>query len=258
MSAGVTIAHSAFGEVIQFSLQGRTALNLIGSETLRIGAAQIREQAGDQVLRCAVLTGAHPGSFIGGADLKELGSLDEDTAEAFIRSIHEFCSALRDFPVPVIARVAGHCLGGGLEIAAACDFRLAASSSQFGMPEVRVGVPSVIEAALLPRLIGWGRTRELVFRGHLIDAATAERIGLVEQVTSPAALDALLAMAVDDIRAGAPAAIRAQKRLVRRWEQLSIDSAIEAGVGEFVQAYRTGEPAAYTQAFFARGRRNAP
>ena len=256
MSQGVLISYSADGEVVHFALQGRTRLNLIGSETLRAGAAQIRACHQDSRLRCAVLRGSAPDNFIGGADLKELGALTPDTAEGFIRSIHDFCAALRALPVPVVARVAGHCLGGGLEIAAACDLRVAASDSRLGMPEVRVGVPSVIEAALLPPLIGWGRTRELVLRGHLIDAATAERIGLVGPVGAPAELDALVGSVVDDIRAGAPAAIRAQKRLCQRWEELPLREAVEAGVGEFVKTYDSDEPARYVAAFFA-GRQRA-
>lgn len=115
MNLGVHLSYGADGEVVHFALQGRGRLNLIGSETLRAGAAQIRACHQDARLRCAVLTGSAPDNFIGGADLKELGALTPDTAEAFIRSIHEFCAALRALPVPVVARVAGHCLGGGLD-----------------------------------------------------------------------------------------------------------------------------------------------
>jgi len=97
---------------------------------------------------------------------------------------------LRELPVPVIARVNGYALGAGLEVAAACDLRIASSNAVFGMPEVKVGIPSVVEAALLPGLIGWGRTRELLLFGENIDAATALAWGLVEQVVSQSELDA--------------------------------------------------------------------
>ena len=253
---GVRVDYSGDGEVVTFSLEGRTQLNLVGSETLREASARVRACHHDARLRCAVLRGSTPGNFIGGADLKELGSLTPGTAEAFIRSIHEFCAALRALPVPVVARIAGHCLGAGLEIAAACDLRVAATDCRFGMPEVRVGVPSVIEAALLPSLIGWGRTRELVLRGHLIDGETAARIGLVEQLAPSAALDALADTVVDDIRAGAPLAVRAQKRLCQQWERLPLREAVEAGVATFVDAYASDEPARYVAAFFAGRHRN--
>ena len=94
-------------------------------------------------------------------------------------------TACASLPVPVIARINGYALGAGLEVAAACDLRVASSNAVFGMPEVKVGIPSVVEAALLPGLIGWGRTRELLLFGENIDAATALAWGLVEQVVAP-------------------------------------------------------------------------
>lgn len=239
------------GEVASARLHGRTRLNLIGSLMLEDAAARLSALAAQPDLRCVVLRGAGPDAFVGGADLKELGTLTRDTAARFIRSIHGVCAAIRDCPVPVIACVEGVCLGGGLEIAAACDFRICSRDARFGMPEVRVGVPSVIEAALLPGLIGWGRTRELLLRGHLLDADEAARIGLVEHCVDASALDACVEAAVDDILAGAPAALRAQKRLVRRWEETGIEAAIEAGVDAFVAAYDGNEPAARSAAFFA-------
>ena len=105
--------------------------------------------------------------MIGGADIKEMARLDQKSAEKFITGLRDLCEAVRIFPAPVIACLPGWCLGGGLEVAAACDFRIAAHDAKFAMPEVRVGIPSVIHAALLPRLIGWGRTRWLVMRRRL-------------------------------------------------------------------------------------------
>ena len=92
-------------------------------------------------------------------------------AEAFIRRVHGICAAIRDLPVPVIARINGWCLGAGLEVAAACDVRIAVRDAKFGMPEVRVGIPSVVEAALLPSLIGWGRTRRLLLLAETMQTA---------------------------------------------------------------------------------------
>ena len=244
------VAHAA-GDVAQLTLHGRTGLNVVGSAVLRQATAALETLAAEPALRCAVLRGPDARAFIGGADLKELGALTRDTAEAFIRSIHDLCAAIRRFPVPVIACIEGYCIGGGLEIAAACDFRIAAESGRFGMPEVRVGVPSVIEAALLPGLIGWGRTRELLLRGHLIDAHEAARIGLVEHCVTSAALAATVEAAVNDVLAGAPAAVRAQKRLIARWEEVAPAAAIEAGVDAFVASYRGPEPADYAARFFA-------
>jgi enoyl-CoA hydratase/carnithine racemase len=124
------------------------------------------------------------------------------------------------------------------------------------MPEVQVGVPSVVEAALLPHLIGFGKTRELVLRGNLIDAQEAYRIGLVEQLVDTDALDAAIAAAVNDILTAAPNAIRLQKSLCREWEHLSPQGAIDAGLRAFAAAYSTDEPRTYCQRFFDKKKRN--
>jgi enoyl-CoA hydratase/carnithine racemase len=205
-------------------------------------------------MRAIVLTGAGDRAFIGGADIAEMVALDPATARTFITGLHEVCAALRDAPVPVIARIQGYCLGGGLEVAASCDIRVAASDASFGMPEAGVGVPSVIEAALLPGMIGWGKTRELLFTGAIIDAAEALACGLVEKVVPPAALDHAVAAWLDGIVASGPEAIRAQKALIRKWQSLPLDDAISAGIDAFSDAYRTDEPRRRMQAFLDRKR----
>ena len=144
-----------------------------------------------------------------------MATLDAESAEGFITLVHRSCDGLRDLPVPVIARVNGYALGAGLEVAAACDLRVASSNAVFGMPEVKVGIPSVVEAALLPGLIGWGRTRELLLFGENIDAATALAWGLVEQVVAPARLDAAVEARLAALLANGPQAVRLQKQLIR-------------------------------------------
>ena len=142
-------------------------------------------------LRVVVLSGAGGQAFIGGADINHMAAMkSSEDGRAFITSVHKLCQAIRDCPVPVICRMEGYTLGAGLEVAAACDMRIAADNAFFGMPEVKVGVPSVVEAALLPRLIGWGRTSWLLLTAENIDAATADRWGMVEQVVPAAKLDA--------------------------------------------------------------------
>lgn len=245
------------GRVCVFTVHGRTRLNLVGSTTLASMVNVINDAAEDSEVRCAILQGVTDDALIGGADLKELGALQAANADQFVGAIHEVCDAIRNFPVPVIARMRGYCLGGGLEIAAACDFRVADHSLMCGMPEVKIGVPSVVEAALLPQLVGWGKARELVYRGNIIDAAEAQRIGLVEQlVTEEGDIDTLIGECTSDILEAAPGAIRIQKTLCAQWERLGIDDAIDAGLTAFKQAYETDEPKRYVEAFFER-RRNA-
>jgi enoyl-CoA hydratase/carnithine racemase len=243
------------GVVARVTVANTARLNVLASPLMDALVAALTALAAHEDLRAVVLTGAGDRAFIGGADVREMAGLDAAGARAFITRLHGVCAAVRDLPVPVIARINGYALGGGLEVAAACDLRVAAERAKFGMPEVRVGIPSVIEAALLPTLIGWGRTRELLLLGEAIDAATALRWGLVERVAPDGELDdAVEACLAALLRAG-PRATRLQKRLIRRWEDLPLGAAITAGIDCFADAYSTDEPARLMRAFLERPRR---
>jgi enoyl-CoA hydratase/carnithine racemase len=172
-------------------------------------------------------------------------------SSAFIARVHACCAAVRDLPVPVIAVIRGWCLGAGLELAAACDLRLADATARFGMPEVRLGIPSVVEAALLPGLIGWARTREMLLFGESVDAAEALRIGLIDACVAPGDLDAVAAARVASLLEATPRAIRLQKALIRRWEDLPLGAAIAAGIDAFGEAFETDEPREAMAAFRA-------
>lgn len=247
-----TIEERDGGRVATVTVDYQPRLNILDrgrSERLRDAFLEL---ADDEELRVAVLTGAGDRAFIGGADINEMVALDPESAESFIRTLHEACQAIRDLPVPVIAAIRGYCLGAGLEVAAACDLRVAADDASFGMPEVAVGIPSVIEAALLPTLIGWGRTRELVYTGGRWTAAQASAAGLLERVTPSGNLDAAVEEWVTAIVTNGPRAIRAQKALLRRWEALPLDQAIEAGIHTFAESYQSDEPATYMRRFLDR------
>ncbi len=161
-------------------------------------------------------------------------------------------AAIRALPVPVIARINGWCLGFGMELAAACDLRVAADTAKFGMPEVRVGIPSGMEAALLPRLVGWGKATELVYTGDIIDAAEAHRIGFLQAMVPVAELDARVERWIDSILRGGPRVMRLQKALLRDWERLPLEDAIQAGIRACVEARSTDEPRRMMAAFINR------
>lgn len=228
--------------------------NALGNEGKRALAEAIEQLAEDDELRAIVLTGAGETSFIGGADISEMPGFERPDAELGPRLTHRVCDAIRRAPVPVIARINGWCLGAGLEIAASCDMRIAAGHAVFGMPEVRFGLPSGMEACLLPQLIGWGKTRELVLTGRRIAAAEALQCGLIERMAPQAELDAMLDEWLALILEAGPIAVRSQKALVRDWEQRSIAASIEAGIRAVAAAHGTDEPRRLMAAFLARRR----
>jgi enoyl-CoA hydratase/carnithine racemase len=244
------------GTVAFVTVDNRRRLNCLSTHLVLELSAAFARLGRVEPLRAVVLTGAGDRAFIGGADLNELASLNPDTARLFITRLHHACQAIRDCPVPVIGRVGGFCLGAGLEVAASCDVRAAADSARFGMPEVQMGLPSVIEAALLPGLVGWGRTRELLLTGATYSAAEALAFGLVQKVASAADLDAAVEAWVGAICRAQPHAVRAQKALMNRWERVSVAEGILAGIDALTEAYETGEPQSAIAAFF--GSRKPP
>jgi enoyl-CoA hydratase/carnithine racemase len=229
----------------------RPPLNLVEPGLIRALGEVFTRLAGDRSVRVAVLAGAGR-AFTAGMDVRVLGGLDIPGATALITALHEAIAAVHDAPFPVVAAVHGPCLGAGFELALACDLRVAARTAIFGLPEVRVGVPSVIEAALLPPLVGPGRAAELLLTGEVIGAEQALGWGLVNQVVDPGALRAAAEQTVDRILRCAPNAVRLQKTLMVQWRATGLGDAILAGIDAFATAYATDEPAEGARAFLEK------
>ena len=236
------------GFVARITIDRAAKLNALDRAVMGEIIAAMTELADDPALRLAVVTGAGGRAFIGGADIDELATLDADTARGFITAVHVCCDAFRHLPVPVIARIDGYALGAGLELAAACDFRIASERSMFGMPEVRIGLPSVVEAALLPGLIGPARTRMLLLTGDNIDATQALDWGLVDRIAPAAQLDDAVEVLAASILAAGPYAVRLQKSLILDWEDMHTTAAVDRGIDGFVEAFATDEPRRMTGA----------
>ena len=240
------------GRIATLAFDNQPKLNAIGLGMMVDFVDAARRLAEDASLRAVIVTGAGARAFAGGVDIREMAAIEgPDAARAFITRVHHLCASVRAIPVPVIARIQGYCFGGALELAAACDIRIAGEGARLGMPEVRLGIPSVVEAAMLPMLIGWGRTRRLLYTGETIDAATALAWGLVEAVAPADGLDAAVEACLADILACGPMAIRQQKALIQAWERLPLADAVQAGVETFADAYRTDEPTRMMAAFLA-------
>lgn len=229
--------------VVRLTIANAGPLTILGTAAIVAVTEGLRTLAADPGIRALVLCGGTEKSMIGGADIKEMATLDQAGAERFICGLRDLCEAVRAFPAPVIARLPGWCLGGGLEVAAACDMRVAAADAKFAMPEVRVGIPSVIHAALLPRLIGWGRARWLLMTAATIDAPTARDWGLIDEMAAEGEpLDDAVERVIALLLACGPQALRDQKALLRQWEDLPLKDSIAVSVGAFGRAYLTDEP----------------
>jgi enoyl-CoA hydratase len=238
------------GGVVRCTLD-RPPLNLLEPSLIASLHATFETLAADPTVRLAVVTGAGR-AFTGGMDMRVLRDLDAGGATALISALHDAIEAVHKAPFPVIAAVNGHALGAGFELALACDLRIAAVEATFGLPEVRVGVPSVIQAALLPVLVGPGRAAELLLTGASIGAEQALAWGLLNRVVERAGLEAGVETMCAAITACAPGAVRLQKQLIVRWRENDLPTAVRAGIAAFAASYATGEPREGATAFLEK------
>lgn len=234
------------GRIAYLTVNNPARRNALGMAGKRAIAETFNKLAQDDRLRAAVITGAGDKSFIAGADIHEMKDLSPEEAEVEHTLTHVANEAIRAFPVPVIARINGYCLGFGMELAAACDLRVGVDTAKFGMPEVRVGIPSGMEAVLLPKLIGWGK------------AAEAYRIGFLQKLVPAAELDAAVEKWITSLLLGGQRVMRLQKTLLRDWERLSVEDGIWAGIRACVESRRTDEPKRMMEAFLQRKKPLSP
>lgn len=229
-------------EIATITINNPQRANVLSKQMMRELARAIGAIARDEAVRAVIITGAGERVFVGGADIRELRELTATSARVFIRELHTLIEAIRDLEKPVIAAINGACLGAGLELAIGCDVILAADTATFGMPEIQIGIPSVVEAALLVNLIGALRTKEFLLTGDRWDAARAERYGLVNYVVPAHELLPQAQALCQRIIQHSPTSVALQKDLVNRWMTTDLDTAIAYGINALGIAFTTGDP----------------
>lgn len=248
----VDLAEHPEGMVATVIISNPVRLNSMNSALMAEFVEELNALASREDLRAVIIAGAGDTAFIGGANIKEMAVLDgPDSARVFIQKVHACCNAVRNIPVPTIAKIDGFTFGAGVELAASCDLRITSEQSTFGMPEVKLGMPSVVEAVLLPMLVGWARTREMLLLGEPFSAKEAHAWGFVQRVVPKDQLDAAVEEVVAQLLTSKPRAVRLQKALINSWEENSVRSAIKSSVDVFADAFATDEPRAAMSAFFA-------
>ena len=218
------------GAVAWVSLDG-ARLNAIGSATYTALAATITELESDGTTRVVVIHGSGRG-FCAGADIAEISSFSGPSEfETFIHGFTDALDVLAASPLPIVAAIHGVALGGGLELAMACDLRLATPEAKLGVPEAKLGVlPGAGGTQRLPRLVPTGVAVEMLMLGDNLDGRRAHQLGLINRLTAEgASLDDLLgeaAVLAGQLAAGAPRVFAETKRLLRQTKHLSIDEGI--------------------------------
>ena len=240
------------GSVAWVTLNRPARLNALDSALITEVTRALADLDGDDGPAVIVLVGAGR-AFCAGADLGEMRAFGPDEARDFIAHLHGLFSTVGGAGALVLAAIRGPALGAGCELAAVCDLRIAAESATFGMPEIRLGMPSVIEAAVLVPLVGLGRAQQLVYTGDVIDAQEALRAGLVGRVVADADLDATVEHLAARLARYSPTALRLQKSLVRRWYYTeAFDRAVKLGIDHYAHAFEVPDPREAIDAFLAR------
>ena len=193
------------------------ALNALNQATVSELKDVVEKIAADKAIKVVIITGAGAKSFVAGADIKEMASKNAAEGREWGQFGQNVFTEIENLPQPVIAAINGFALGGGCELACACDFRYAAENAKFGQPEVGLGItPGFGGTQRLPRVVGRGYGKEMIFRANMIDAQEAHRIGLVNKVVPQEELMDTCKKVAKEIMGNAPIAVQLAKTAINR------------------------------------------
>jgi enoyl-CoA hydratase len=245
------VLSSREGAIATITVNRPDKLNALNRAVLEGLHRAFSELVGSDV-RVVILTGAGEKAFVAGADIAGMKSLGAAEAKAFADLGHSVGNLMEALPCPIIAQVNGFALGGGCELAMACDLIYASDKAKFGQPEVNLGViPGFGGTQRLTRRVGVGKARELVYTGDIIDANEAHRIGLCEAVIPAAELATHVRKVADKIASKGPLAIGQAKRVIRRGDP-TLESANELEAQAFAMLFGTEDQKEGMSAFLEK------
>ena len=233
-------------------LNGRGPLNLLGRSVFNDLNDELDRLNLDRNVRAMILIGSGDQAFSAGVDLHQMKDLNPVDAESFITELHAPARKLLTMSIPAIAAIKGPCLGGALELILACDIRIATDDAIFGLPEVQVGIPSVIEASLLPPTIGLGRARRMLLTGETVNAAEALAIGLVDRVVSSDQLMDAAQETANTFLGMSRDVVASQKDIVAKWLELGEEDSAAFTIREFSRIFATSAPHEGMSAFLEK------
>ncbi|MBU0984561.1 MAG: enoyl-CoA hydratase/isomerase family protein [candidate division Zixibacteria bacterium] len=239
--------------ILIVTINRERALNALNKDTVHELQQLINYHWTDLSLSAVILTGAGDKAFVAGADIPELADLDVRSGAELAAHGQYLMKSLQNFPLPVIAAINGFALGGGCEIAMACDIRLASEKAKFGQPEVNLGIiPGYGGTQRLPRLVGRGKAMQLILTGSIISAAEAYRIGLVDEIyPAEELMDKALEMA-NLIAAKGPLAVRMAKECVNRGLETTLTAGCDLEKANFGSICGTGDKNEGMEAFLEK------
>lgn len=228
------------------------ALNAFNKETILELEKAVESLDKDETVKVIVITGEGK-AFVAGADISEMRDMDSLEARKFSQTGQRVLAGIENIGKPVIAAINGFALGGGCELAMACDIRIASENAKFGQPEVGLGIiPGFAGTQRLPRLCGIGKAKELIFSGNMIDANTAEKIGLVNNVVPADSLLEEVESLAKKIAGNGPKAVGLAKTVINRGLDTNLQNGCSYEAEAFGDCYSTGQPKEGMSAFLEK------
>lgn len=226
------------GATLRVTLNRPAKLNALLPADIRALHAGMRL---DDDVRAVVFSGAGERAFTAGMHIATFQTLTPDTARAFIAELRDMLAAIRTAGVPTVCAVDGYCLGVGFELALACDLRVVTTRSSFGLPEIKVGIPSVADAALLAQYVGLGLAKEIILTGDVYPVARFTATGLCNALVEPDQLTEATEELVSKVAGHSRTAMAAQKRLFEIWQNTALAIGTEISVHEFASVFAAEE-----------------
>jgi enoyl-CoA hydratase len=214
--------------IATITLNRPEALNALSTEVVEEILRAVEDVRTDENIRVVVLTGAGEKAFSAGADIKAMVGMTALKARELSSMGERLCVTLENLEKPVIAAINGYALGGGMEVAMACDLRIASENARMGQTEINIGlIPGWGGTQRLTRLVGMTKAKELVFTGRMIDARTAEQIGLLNMAVPADKFREIVHQLAVDLASKAPVALKVAKALITKGADMSLDAALE-------------------------------
>jgi enoyl-CoA hydratase len=227
------------GRALWITFDRPEKLNILHPEDLR----ELRDVIADLAagVQAIVFTGAGQAAFSAGMNIEAFVGLAPARAHALISDLAQVMRAVRHSPVVTVAAVNGYCLGAAFELALACDLRVVATTASFGLPEIKVGVPSVIDAALLPAFVGLSKAREMILTGDIYTLDQLPPDSIANVIAEPGELAAAAESLLDRTAAHPRTVTAAQRRLFDLWLNNPLDTSVNASMTEFAQVFENQE-----------------
>ena len=229
------------------------ALNALSSELLKEFSQVLDNLASNDAVRVLILTGSGDKAFVAGADITELATFDALQAKLFAKAGHDVLGRLQTLPIPVIAAVNGFALGGGSEVALACDFIYASENAMFGLPEIKLGlIPGFGGTQRLTRLIGKNMAKEMIFTGRMVPAAEAQQLGLVNKVFPQASLMQGALETAKEIAVKGRVSLRAAKEAINAGMDVDLATGCKMEIDAFALCVASEDAKEGTTAFLEK------